>query len=156
MDITLDWEPQRVIWIAIGLSAVGVLLCLAILAVVRRRRRQTLIPNDGFVDSPRVGSLTAGARPLNVMSTLGLMAATMIAVSAFSRIRIALAAALAAGIVALIPRVRWALGVAAAAALMVSRLGHRPNLAWLALALFGLALVAAAVSDRDTADPTAT
>jgi arabinofuranan 3-O-arabinosyltransferase len=39
IEITLSWTPQRVIWIAIGLSAIGLAVCIALIAVDWARRR---------------------------------------------------------------------------------------------------------------------
>ncbi len=39
IEITLSWTPQKVIWIAIGLSALALVGCLALLAVEWARRR---------------------------------------------------------------------------------------------------------------------
>ena len=37
LSISLDWAPQRTVWAGLGLSAIGTLLCLALLVVGRRR-----------------------------------------------------------------------------------------------------------------------
>jgi hypothetical protein len=36
---------------------------------------------------------------------------------------------------------------------MASRIGHRPELAWLALAVFAAAVIVTAVTPRDAAEP---
>jgi hypothetical protein len=37
--VTLTWAPQRAIWLALGLSAAGLVLCLVLVVLPRRRRR---------------------------------------------------------------------------------------------------------------------
>ncbi|MBI2705412.1 MAG: DUF3367 domain-containing protein [Actinobacteria bacterium] len=39
LQIRVEWAPQRIIWIAIGISAVGLLVCLGLLFFSRRRAR---------------------------------------------------------------------------------------------------------------------
>src|SRR5262249_28942886 len=46
IEITLTWTPQRVIWIAIGLSAIALLVSLGVIAVAWFRRRHALVTND--------------------------------------------------------------------------------------------------------------
>ncbi|HUF32487.1 MAG TPA: alpha-(1-_3)-arabinofuranosyltransferase family protein [Acidimicrobiales bacterium] len=65
LSIALRWTPQRWVWLALALSALGVLLCLA-LAVLDRRRgdlipdEDTSLPWQPWLDSPLTG---AGGRP---------------------------------------------------------------------------------------------
>ncbi len=153
--ITLEWTPQRYVWIALGLSAVGALLCLAIVAFTRRRRSQaapSTVPPDS-VDTPRVDLGGGRRRRFGSVGTLGLMAGAFALTTATSRVDIAIVVALAAGLAAAMPRLTPLLGIAAGAILMASRLGHRPELAWLALALFAVAVVVAVVNAANTSRP---
>ena len=47
IEITLTWTPQRVVWIAIGLSALALAVCLGLIAVAWARRRRQVIVADG-------------------------------------------------------------------------------------------------------------
>jgi hypothetical protein len=50
-DITMDWTPQRQVWIAIWASLVFMLLCVAIVVVTwRRRMKSAARPGDADVD----------------------------------------------------------------------------------------------------------
>jgi arabinofuranan 3-O-arabinosyltransferase len=44
LTIHLEWKPQRVIWIAIWLSLIGVLACIAVIVVGALRRRRAPTP----------------------------------------------------------------------------------------------------------------
>ena len=50
IEITLTWTPQRILWIAIALSALGLLGCIAILFVTTVRRRDP----DANDDAPEL------------------------------------------------------------------------------------------------------
>ncbi len=67
IEITLTWTPQKVIWIAIGLSAIGLAACIALIAVewARRRARVTLAVEEG----PELATLRhyGGATPSGVV-----------------------------------------------------------------------------------------
>ncbi len=61
LTITLDWTPQRLVWIALAVSAATVLVCLVLVFVDRRR---TPPPPDRAEASPRsvpTAVLTVGA-----------------------------------------------------------------------------------------------
>ena len=64
IEITLSWTPQKVIWIAIGLSALALVGCLALLAVEWARRRSRAEPTDDD-DAPELTTLReyGGATP---------------------------------------------------------------------------------------------
>ena len=66
--VHLEWQPQRVVWIAIGLSAGAVLLCL-LLAVVSRRRRAGSIVRGGA----RTGVVVVLLRPGGPRTSGGLV-----------------------------------------------------------------------------------
>ena len=153
--ITLDWTPQRVVWIALGLSALGTLLCLAIVAFTHRRRsRVTPVASDtDSVDTPRFHLGVGRRRRFGSVGTLGLMAGAFALTAATSRVDIAIVVALTAGLAAVMPRLTPLIGIAAGGILMGSRIGHRPELAWLALALFAVAVVVAVNTSRSRRVP---
>ena len=39
-DVTLDWTPQRTVWVALAISAAALVACLVLAVVARRRRRR--------------------------------------------------------------------------------------------------------------------
>jgi arabinofuranan 3-O-arabinosyltransferase len=57
VHIAVDWAPQRLVWVSLALSALGVLLCLVLIAVGWRRaraRRQPVAPGAVEVDDPEL------------------------------------------------------------------------------------------------------
>ena len=80
-----EWTPQRIVWVAIALSLVGVLACL-ILVVVGRARRDAHAtvnrpdePLDPTITIPLVGDLAAAGRRASVRLTV----ITSVAIGAF-------------------------------------------------------------------------
>ncbi|MEP6625787.1 MAG: hypothetical protein ABJC79_15165, partial [Acidimicrobiia bacterium] len=129
-----------------------------LIILVTRRRRSAVDPAgselDAGAEAPAVGPQRLGfgefvRRPL--VPTL-FATATVFAITTFtSRLSYAVLAALAMLVLAVVPRLVPALGLVAAALLMASRLAHRPELAWLALAFFAVAVAIATRSDRKVA-----
>ena len=80
-----------------------------------------------------MGTESFGATAVWVVATVG--------VTAFvSRIGIAVVAGIGALVSRRVPQSRPVLGVGAGALLLVGRVGHQPELAWLALALFAVSV----------------
>ena len=109
----------------------------------RRRRRGTDRPDRGTA-APEWSWHRPGTALWAVPAT-ALVAATFAGTVLVSRWPIAVAAALAAALAAFVPRVRPLLAMAAAALLVAARTGRHPGLAWWALALFAVAVVADAL-----------
>ncbi len=64
IEITLTWTPQRVVWIAIGLSALALAVCLGLIAVAwARRRRQVIVAEDAEGPSLATWRTYGGATP---------------------------------------------------------------------------------------------
>ena len=103
--VTLDWTPQRNVWIALGISAAALAVC-AVLALWRRRRRAAAL-DDPTLD----GDVTLA--PLFGGHEVGVGRAATIA------------SAIIAGVAGAV-LVRWWVGVVAAAAVLVMSL--RPRL----------------------------
>jgi hypothetical protein len=108
VDISLTWTPQRAVWLAYLLSAAGVVLCLALL-VLGRRRLSRVDPSPA--DGPVVRSLRApnpaasgdGRLPWPpLLVATGLVAALTLIVFAPLAALVVAAAMLVAG------RIRWA------------------------------------------------
>ena len=138
LHIGLEWTPQRYVWIAIAVSIAGIALCLVILLLTRRRRRARADP--ALADSP-IWRWTLDGPRRSAATVILTMAATFIVTATVSRVSYAVIATLTLLLVTIVPRVVPLLGVAAAGLLMASRIGHRPELAWLALAVFAVAVV---------------
>jgi arabinofuranan 3-O-arabinosyltransferase len=122
-DVTLEWTPQRRVWIAIAVSIVALLLCVALIVLQRRRSRDRLRIAAERELPPRLASplVAAGVRPGPV--------ATLVAT---------LTAALVSGFVS-----RWWIGVVAGAVVLATLLRPRARAvmtlgAPAALALCGL------------------
>ncbi len=56
IEITLTWTPQRVIWIAIALSALALAGCIALLIVTTARRRRETETADADDDAPELAN----------------------------------------------------------------------------------------------------
>jgi hypothetical protein len=138
MTVDLRWKPQRVVWGGMAVSVAVVLLCLGIIVATMRRRPVPLL-----ADAP---SLTAvltypGRRPAPWASTAVLAGAVTAGVTIASRPWIGVVAGVVTLVGARVAEVRRVLFLAPAIALALSRLTHRPEVAWLALALLLVDLV---------------
>ncbi len=60
LHVTLTWTPQRVVWIAIALSAAAMVLCLALVALPLFRRRMAPLADDA---TPPRGNSSAASIP---------------------------------------------------------------------------------------------
>ena len=71
IEITLTWAPQRIVWIAIGLSAIALLVSLGLIAVAWFRRKRVLAANDDEA-GPELASWRAyrGATPSPLVVTV--------------------------------------------------------------------------------------
>jgi hypothetical protein len=141
IDITITWEPQRVVRVAVLLSVLAALLCVGIIAValVRRRRRRAegreaagvvVSQAAGNVDADGFGygtgatpiltsPLVAGGRtpgPLAVTATALLAGA---AAAAIVRPWVGVVVGLAVLLVLLVPRARAVLALVPPVALML-------------------------------------
>jgi hypothetical protein len=132
MTVDLRWRPQRLVWAGMAVSAVAVLLCVGIIAATGRRR-----PGAALADSPQLAPLLAypGRRPASWALAALLAGAVAAAVTIASRPWIGAVAGVATLVGARVAEVRRVVFLGPAIALALSRLTHRPELAWLALAL---------------------
>lgn len=62
VTIDIDWTPQRLVWIGLALSALGVLACLALILLPVLRRRRGAAPEPG---EPGDDVLPTGVSPLH-------------------------------------------------------------------------------------------
>ncbi|HZB72456.1 MAG TPA: alpha-(1-_3)-arabinofuranosyltransferase family protein [Acidimicrobiales bacterium] len=132
MTVDLRWRPQRLVWAGMAVSAVAVLLCIGIVAATGRRR-----PVAALADGPQLAQLLAypGRRPASWALAALLAGAVAAAVTIASRPWIGAVAGVATLVGARVAEVRRVVFLGPAIALALSRLTHRPELAWLALAL---------------------
>lgn len=133
-DVSLDWTPQRGVWAALAVSAVALLLCLALAALPGRHRWRPPVrlltgsPNASSADdraelelptTPRGGIARARAGTgRGALVTVALGVGTALLISPLA----GLLAALAALVGLLVPRGRMLLRVGAPACLLVSAL----------------------------------
>ncbi len=132
MTVDLRWRPQRLVWAGMAVSAAAVLLCVGIVVATRRRR-----PEAGLADAPALARLLTypGRRPASWALTALLAGGITVAVAVASRPWIGVIAGVATVVGARVAEVRRVVFLGPAIALALSRLTHRPELAWLALAL---------------------
>ena len=142
LTVTLEWTPQRTVWIALAISAAALLACLALVIVWRKRR--TSIDRADFDGSVEFANPLAGAgRAGGAVSTRTAVVTAVIAGLAgavLARWWVGLLAGVLTAVVLFRPRTRalLALGVPAALALAalyvtVQQYRHRyaPDFFWL-------------------------
>ncbi len=86
ITVHMDWTPQRVVWIALALSAIGIAVCLALVIVVglRRRRRpealdaETVAPAPALVSPVAPRSRITGALALTLVPIIALVVGGML------------------------------------------------------------------------------
>jgi arabinofuranan 3-O-arabinosyltransferase len=148
VTVHLSWTPQRTIWVALGITLVATVLCIALLVVARRRRRAA-----NLADLPWYATWARPGRVLAPTTTAIVTVASFVGAALVSRWTVAVVAAAVAISAALVPRTRALLGLAAAALLLAARVGHDQELAWYALALFAVAVVVGVVARDDARAP---
>ncbi len=89
LSIHLEWTPQRAVWLAMGLSGLGVLACLVLLVVDPRRRRAIGAEADADAADPGMrptwsNPLAGIDRPARPVVALGAAAAALVLTAAFS------------------------------------------------------------------------
>jgi hypothetical protein len=119
--VQLTWTPQRVVLASLAVSAITVVLCLALLGVTGRRRRRSGWPRTR-VDLPSLIHPTHGM-PRLPLSQVGLLVVGTFAIATvISNVTAGLVTAAVTLVAALIPRGRLLLRVASVGALLVSAL----------------------------------
>jgi hypothetical protein len=140
-SIALRWTPQNVVWVAFGLSVLGIIVCLGIVFVTRRREIPVV------ADDPELGTPFAyDADLLSWRATLVTAAITGVASALASRWWVGVL--VAAGTVAA-SRLRGArvlLTAGAPLALVLAKAADVPEIAWLAPLLLAADLLIGCVS----------
>ena len=104
MTITLDWPPQRIVWIALALSGIAVILCVGIV-LMARRRRATRGPAPELGDAPILATpWLAPGTSLPASTAVAVAAATLVVGLLVAPVEIAIASAVAAAAAARISR----------------------------------------------------
>ena len=116
-DVTLRWTPQRNVWIALGISAVALLVCLFLALRRRRRGGDGDEDSDAEVDVDAVPALAnplaaAGHRPSPVGIVVGALAVGVIG-AVLAAWWVGLAAAVLVAVVAWFPRWRFLVSIGA-------------------------------------------
>jgi hypothetical protein len=140
-SIALRWTPQNVVWVAFALSVLGIIVCLGIVLVTRRREVPVV------ADDPELGTpfeYDAGLLPWR--ATVVTAAITGVAAALASRWWIGV---LVAGGTVVASRLRGArvlLTAGAPLALVLAKAVDVPEIAWLAPLLFAADLLIGCVS----------
>jgi hypothetical protein len=116
--VQLRWTPQRSVWIALGISAVAILLCLLLAVLPGRRRWQREEILAVALDNPVAGQPGARRPARLIVAVIVFAALTALVVNPQS----APFAAAALLVAALIPRGRALLRIGAVACLVISTL----------------------------------
>jgi len=146
LSITLRWGPQRLVWMGLAVSVLVVVACMTVLWRGRRRGR----PDAGVAslrDEPRLWS--ALARPPERFGAAvlgGVLSAGGTALVASPVVALAVGGITLVGWMA--PYGLVLLVSAAPAALVLAKLGDRPSLAWVAVALVASEVARSSRSQR--------
>jgi arabinofuranan 3-O-arabinosyltransferase len=142
--VTLTWTPQRQVWLAMGVSALAIVLSALILLRTARTGPPPPAPQPhllGWRESTPSGWRTAAAS--------GLLAG--IGVAVVSRWRIGLLAGAATVLLSRWPVAAWGVAGLASLTLLSARVTERPELGWLALGWVVAAVVADLLRPRGAA-----
>ncbi|MET0921286.1 MAG: alpha-(1-_3)-arabinofuranosyltransferase family protein [Acidimicrobiia bacterium] len=139
LAISLQWTPQRVVWIGIAVSIVAILACLVIVGFTWRRRRaradeaRTSLDDAPGYEAP--ADARGGALPLG--TTVALTIAAGVGAAVVSRWWIGVLVAAGTALGAATSRGRIVLSAGAPVALALGALFDVPELGWLAITLLG-------------------
>ena len=79
VTIDIDWTPQRMVWIGLALSALGVLACLALILLPLLRRHRGATQEPAEPGEPGDDALPMGASPLHRDGPVLSLASSLIA-----------------------------------------------------------------------------
>jgi hypothetical protein len=143
LTVDLRWTPQRYVWIGFAVSALAILLCVALIFGAWRTRRSRRADSDvdtagaaSMLDPPTLDlSFAYGTSAAPVISAVAGGVGVAVLVAVFSRPWIGLVAGVLTVAAGFVPRARLVVAAAIPLALVASRMLHEPELAWLAIAL---------------------
>jgi hypothetical protein len=136
IDVVLRWTPQRLVWVGLGVSALAVIVCIAMVCWRKRRAAPAVLHGPALADAPVWSSPSAfagtdpGLRASVVAAVVAGVAAALI-----SRWWIGALVAVASFVASRVTRGRLLLAAGAPVALALGALVDIPELGWLALAL---------------------
>lgn len=128
LDVTMEFTPQRYVWVALALSAIGILACLAVVAVTWSRRRHKMADpaTDAGVDGPLRLQLCAPWRTGGTTPSWRRTAACSVACGIGAGVLVSPLAGVAVALLALaalrVDRARFALSVGAVGLVAVTGL----------------------------------
>lgn len=180
LDVTLVWAPQRTVNIALVISALGLVLCLALVLVTRRRRRSpedVTAGEEDAGDGPElVPSWSGRGDPTGWPTTVASGFGCGLAAAYISAPLIGALVGVAVAVVLRLPRLRLVLGVVATGLVVAmgtfvvirqgvdptranggwpSQFGGADGLAWAGVLFLGADAVVELVTWRRTGDPIA-
>jgi hypothetical protein len=134
IDVVLRWTPQRFVWIGIGVSALAVLVCLAL--VFWRRRRVEAVHGPALTETPQWTSPSSFGVGTPRLADIAIAAAVAGVITAlFSRWSVGVLVAAAVFLAPRITRGRLLFAAGAPIALAAGALFDVPELGWVALGL---------------------
>ena len=142
--VSLTWTPQRQVWLAMGVSAVAIVLSALILLRTARAGPLALAPRPHLL-----GWREATPSPWRSAAASGVLAG--VGVALISRWWIGLLAGAAAVLVSRWPVAAWGVAGLAPLTLLYPRVTERPELGWLALGWVVAAVVADLLRPRGAA-----
>ena len=151
MDLSLRWTPQRFVWIALAVSVVAVLVCLALIVVTWRRRHAADETGEAesIADPPTFWSpLVFPGVPPSTSVLVALAIGAGLATAFCSRPWIGVVVGVATAVAARVASGRILLTAGAPLALALARITRFDDLAWLAAALLAADVVTWWVRER--------
>ena len=135
-SIALRWTPQNVVWVAFALSVLGIIVCLGVVFVTRRREIP-VVADDPELVSPMAYDGVA----LSWRATLATAAIAGVASALASRWWIGVLVAAGTVVAARVRGARLLLTAGAPLALVLAKAADTPDLGWLAALLFAADLL---------------
>ncbi len=135
-SIALRWTPQNVVWVAFALSVLGIIVCLGVVFVTRRREIP-VVADDPELVSPMAYDGVA----LSWRATLVTAAIAGVASALASRWWIGVLVAAGTVVAARVRGARLLLTAGAPLALVLAKAADAPDLGWLAALLFAADLL---------------
>jgi arabinofuranan 3-O-arabinosyltransferase len=134
IEVVLRWTPQRLVWVGLGISALAVLACIAL--VLWRRGRVRPVHGPALADAPAWSSPArfAGVDP-GLGASVAAAAVAGVVAALVSRWWIGVLVAVASIVASRVTRGRLVLAAGAPVALALGALVDVPELGWVALGL---------------------
>ena len=85
IEITLTWTPQRILWIAIALSALALASCVALVVVTTARRRRVVETDEVDDEAPELANWRTYGGSTPRVTTVAVVSVVTACVLAFAR-----------------------------------------------------------------------